>query len=35
MWREVKRLERLGVVEIYKKDLLNMVKLRNDLEEEN
>ena len=34
MWRAVKRLERLGVVEIYKKDLLNMVKLRNDLEEE-
>ncbi len=24
----------LGVVEIYKKDLLNMVKLRKDLEEE-
>lgn len=35
MWRAVKRLERLGVVEIYKKDLLNMVKLRNDLEVEN
>jgi len=35
MWRAVKRLERLGVVEIYKKDLLNMVKLQNDLEEEN
>ncbi|WP_428326115.1 helix-turn-helix transcriptional regulator [Nitrosopumilus sp.] len=35
MWRAVKRLERLDVVEIYKKDLLNMVKLRNDLEEEN
>ena len=35
MWRAVKRLERIGVVEIYKKDLLNMVKLRNDLEEEN
>jgi uncharacterized membrane protein len=35
MWRAVKRLERLGVVEIYKKDLQNMVKLRNDLEEEN
>jgi len=34
MWRAVKRLERLGVVEIYKKDLQNMVKLRNDLEEE-
>jgi len=35
MWRAVKRLERLEVVEIYKKDLQNMVKLRNDLEEEN
>jgi len=35
MWRAVKRLERLDVVEIYKKDLQNMVKLRNDLEEEN
>jgi uncharacterized membrane protein len=35
MWRAVKRLERIDVVEIYKKDLQNMVKLRNDLEEEN
>jgi len=35
MWRAVKRLERLGIVEIYKKDLLNVVKLRNGLEEEN
>ena len=35
MWRAVKRLERLGIVEIYKKDLQNKVKLRNDLEEEN
>ena len=35
MWRAVKRLERLEVVEIFKKDLQNMVKLRNDLEEEN
>jgi len=35
MWRAVKRLERLEIVEIYKKDLQNMVKLRNDLEEEN
>ena len=34
MWRAVKRLERIDVVEIYKKDLQNMVKLRNDLEEE-
>ncbi len=35
MWRALKRLERLGIDEIYKKDLQNMVKLRNDLEEEN
>jgi len=35
MWRAVKRLERLDIVEIYKKDQQNMVKLRNDLEEEN
>jgi len=35
MWRAVKRLERLDIVEIYKKDLQNMVKLRNDLQEEN
>jgi uncharacterized membrane protein len=33
MWRAVKRLERLDVVDIYKKDLQNVVKLRNDLEE--
>jgi len=35
MWRAVKRLERLDVVEISKKDLQNMVKLRNDMEAEN
>jgi len=34
MWRAVKRLERLGVVEITKKDLQNMVKLKEELEEE-
>ncbi len=34
MWRAVKRLERLGVVEITKKDLQNMVKLKDELEEE-
>ena len=33
MWRAVKRLERLGVVEISKKDLQNMVKLKEKLEE--
>jgi uncharacterized membrane protein len=34
MWRAVKRLERLGVVEITKKDLQNMVVLKKELEEE-
>lgn len=34
MWRAVKRLERLGVIEINKKDLQNLVKLKMDLEEE-
>jgi uncharacterized membrane protein len=34
MWRAVKRLERLGVIEIVKKDLQNLVKLKKDLEEE-
>ena len=34
MWRAVKRLERNGVIEIEKKDLQNLVKLRNDIEEE-
>lgn len=34
MWRAVKRLERNGIVEIEKKDLHNLVKLRNNLEEE-
>jgi len=34
MWRAVKRLERNGVIEIEKKDLQNLVKLRKDMEEE-
>ena len=34
MWRAVKRLERQGVIEISKKDLQNLVKLKTDLEEE-
>ncbi|MBT8243107.1 MAG: MarR family transcriptional regulator [Nitrosopumilus sp.] len=34
MWRAVKRLERQGVIEISKKDLQNLVKLKQDLEEE-
>ena len=34
MWRAVKRLERLGVIEINKKDMQNFVILKKDLEEE-
>jgi uncharacterized membrane protein len=34
MWRAVKRLERQGVIEISKKDLQNLVKLKKDLEKE-
>ncbi len=34
MWRAVKRLERYGIVEIEKKDLQNLVRLKENLEEE-
>jgi uncharacterized membrane protein len=34
MWRAVKRLERLGVIEINKKDMQNLVILKKELEEE-
>jgi uncharacterized membrane protein len=34
MWRAVKRLEREGVIEIEKKDLQNLVKLRKNMENE-
>ena len=34
MWRAVKRLERSGVIEIEKKDLQNLVKIRKNIEEE-
>jgi len=34
MWRAVKRLERLGVIEIDKKDMQNLVKLKKVVEEE-
>ena len=34
MWRAVKRLERYGVIDIEKKDLQNLVKLKSKLEEE-
>jgi len=35
MWRAVKRLEREGVIEIEKKDLQNLVKLRKNMEKDN
>ncbi|MDA8720329.1 MarR family transcriptional regulator [Nitrosopumilus sp.] len=35
MWRAVKRLEREGVIEIEKKDLQNLVRLRKTMEENN
>ena len=34
MWRAVKRLERNGIIEIEKKDLQNLVKIKTELEEE-
>ena len=34
MWRAVKRLERMGVIEINKKDMQNLVILKKNLEEE-
>ena len=34
MWRAVKRLERQGIIEITKKDLQNLVKLKKELEAE-
>ncbi len=34
MWRAVKRLERQGIIEITKKDLQNLVKLKKEMEEE-
>ena len=34
MWRAVKRLERLGVIEINKKEMQNLVTLKKSLEEE-
>lgn len=34
MWRAVKRLERLGLIEIEKKDLQNLVKLKKSEDEE-
>jgi uncharacterized membrane protein len=34
MWRAVKRLERYGIVEIEKKELQNLVRLKKKLEDE-
>lgn len=34
MWRAVKRLERLGLIEIEKKDLQNLVKLKKEVDDE-
>ena len=34
MWRAVRRLERQGIIEISKKDLQNLIKLKKELEEE-
>jgi len=34
MWRAVKRLERQGIIEIEKKEMQNLVKLKEELEEE-
>ena len=34
MWRAVKRLERQGIIEIEKKDLQNIVKLKSSLEDD-
>jgi uncharacterized membrane protein len=34
MWRAVKRLERQGIIEIEKKEMQNLVKIKNDLEGE-
>ena len=33
MWRAVKRLERQGIIEIEKKDLQNIVRLKSSLED--
>lgn len=34
MWRAVKRLERMGIIEIQKKDMQNLVKLKTDITQE-
>ena len=34
MWRAVKRLERQGIIEIEKKDMQNLVRIKKELEDE-
>jgi len=35
MWRAIRRLERQEIIEVIKKDMQNLIKLRYNLEEEN
>ena len=35
MWRAIRRLERQEIIEVTKKDMQNLIKLRDDLEDEN
>ena len=35
MWRAIRRLERQEIIEVTKKDMQNLIKLRDDLEAEN
>jgi len=32
MWRAIRRLERQEIIEVTKKDMQNLIKLRDDLE---
>jgi uncharacterized membrane protein len=34
MWRAVKRLERQGIIEIEKKDMQNLVRIKKEMEDE-
>jgi len=34
MWRAVKRLERQGIIEIKKKDMQNLVRIKKELEDD-
>jgi uncharacterized membrane protein len=35
MWRAIRRLERQEIIEVIKKDMQNLIKLRTDLGAEN